>query len=151
MIVDRLDRRALYESLAPGIALGLEYLHRFDPAVADGRVAIDGDRVVAIVQSYDTAPATEKQFETHRRHLDIQYVLSGRERILYIPAAGLEVEAPYDEERDVEFYHDPPASTSVLLCAGDFAIFHPHDAHKPGCMAGGRDEVRKIVVKVRVA
>jgi YhcH/YjgK/YiaL family protein len=33
---------------------------------------------------------------------------------------------------------------------GDLAIFHPGDAHKPGCMAGGRHTVRKVVVKVRL-
>ena len=103
--------------------------------------------VFAIVQSYETGPSTEKRFEAHRRHVDIQFVVAGRERILCIPMQELEVEAPYDDERDVEFYHDPPASSSVLLMPGDFAIFHPHDGHKPGCMAGGRAAVRKAVEK----
>lgn len=150
MIADRLASAGLYGSLQRGITLGLEYLARFDPSTANGRYPIDGEDVFAMVQSYDTAPSTEKRFEAHRRHIDIQFIVSGRERILWVPAVGLEVQAPYDEERDVEFFLDPPASSSLLLMTGEFAIFHPNDAHKPGCMAGGKDPVRKVVVKVRI-
>jgi YhcH/YjgK/YiaL family protein len=150
MIIDTLQNRRMYYALQPGIEAGFEYLASFDPAVADGRYPIRGDEVFALVQSYETGPGTEKRFETHRRHIDIQFIVSGRERILHLPFGSLEVETSYDEERDVVFYHDPPASSSVLLQPGDFAIFHPEDAHKGGCMAGARDPVRKVVVKVRV-
>ncbi len=34
--------------------------------------------------------------------------------------------------------------------AGDAAVFFPEDAHKPGCMAGARHDVRKVVVKIRL-
>ena len=75
----------------------------------------------------------------------------GRERMLHAPADSLDVDAPYLDEKDVAFYHDPPASSSVLVLPGQFAIFFPADGHKPGCMAGGREAVRKVVVKVRIA
>jgi biofilm protein TabA len=150
MIVDTLGNSGLYHGLQPGIRAGLEYLEVFDPSLADGRYPIRGDEVFALVQSYETGPGTEKRFETHRRHIDIQYIVSGRERILHLPFDSLEVATPYDGARDVSFYRDPPASSSLLLTPGDFAVFHPADAHKPGCMAGARDAVRKVVVKVRV-
>lgn len=150
MIVDRLENRRLYDKLAHGIRLGFEYLEAFDPATPDGRYPIEGDRVFALVQSYETGPSTERPFEVHRRYIDLQYVVEGRERILRSHLVGLEVETPYDPERDAEFYHDPPASSSVLVGSGEFAILYPNDAHKSGCMAGGRDPVRKIVVKIDV-
>src|SRR6185503_7718911 len=126
------------------------WLGSFDPAIADGRHAIDGDDVFAIVSAYATGPATEKRFETHRVYVDLQYVASGAERILHAPAAELAVETPYDAANDITFYAEPKASSSLLVRAGGLAVFHPADAHKPGCMAGGRDEVRKVVVKVRL-
>lgn len=150
MIADTLANRSTYEGLQRGIRLGFEYLDAFDPSTPDGRYAIEGELVFALVQSYETGPATEKQFETHRRHIDIQYIVQGRERILHAPVGTLEVTIPYDDDRDAVFYNDPPASSSLLLAEGDFAIFHPQDAHKGGCMAGGREPVRKIVVKVNV-
>jgi biofilm protein TabA len=149
MILDTLEHAGQYEALGTGIALGLAYVQTFDPATPDGRYELDGDDLFALVQSYGTAPATEKRFEAHRRYVDIQYVAHGSERVLHARAAGLEVQVPYSEAKDVELFVDPPASSSFLLQPGEFAIFFPWDAHKPGCMAGGRSEVRKVVLKVR--
>ncbi|HYJ79460.1 MAG TPA: YhcH/YjgK/YiaL family protein [Longimicrobiaceae bacterium] len=137
-------------ALVPGAAEALAWLRAFDGSVADGRHAIRGDAVFALVSTYQTGPATERRFETHRRYLDLQLVAAGAERILYAPAAELAVTVPYDEAADIVFYADPPASSSLLLRAGALAVFHPGDGHKPGCMAGGRDTVRKVVVKVRI-
>jgi biofilm protein TabA len=150
MIVDTLEHAARYEPVSPLIAAGLAYLAAFDPATEDGKYEIAGQQIVAVVQSYDTSPATDKRFEAHREHIDIQFIVAGRERILHADTAGLTVETEYNAAKDVEFYRDPEASSSLLLTPGSFAIFFPHDAHKPGCMAGGRDAVRKVVVKVEV-
>lgn len=151
MILTTLAEADAFASLAPGIAAGIAWLRAFDPATPDGRHPIDGDAVFALVSSYDTGPATEKRFEAHRRHLDLQYVVSGVERILHAPLDGLEVSEPYSDANDIVFFADPRASSSLLVPAGGLAVFHPDDAHKPGCMAGGRDAVRKVVVKVRIA
>lgn len=150
MILTTLADSAPYEVLGPRIAAGLRWLRSMDPAIADGRHPIEGDEVFALVQTYDTVPGTEKRLETHVRHIDLQYVADGQERILHAPAAALTVETPYDEANDIAFYADPPFASSLLMRPGDLAVFHPDDAHKPGCMAGARHTVRKVVVKVRI-
>ncbi|MBW3631010.1 MAG: YhcH/YjgK/YiaL family protein [Gemmatimonadetes bacterium] len=63
MILDSLSRAGQYGTLGPRIAAGLEYLAAFDPATPVGRHFIDGEDLFAMVQEYDTAPATEKRFE----------------------------------------------------------------------------------------
>lgn len=151
MVVDSLANADLYRALGPGIAAGLQWLRDFDPArTPDGRHDIQGDDLFALVQSYDTTPGAEKRFESHEVYADIQLVAAGRERLLHTATRSLEVLEAYDPERDIAFYHEPPASSSVLLQPGDFAILFPDDAHKPGCMAGGREGVRKVVVKVKI-
>jgi YhcH/YjgK/YiaL family protein len=150
VILTTLAEADVYASVAPGIAEALAWLRGFDPATEDGRHPVDGDRVFALVSTYDTGPATEKRFEAHRRHIDVQYVAEGEERILHAPLDGLAVETPYDEVTDIVYFADPKASSSLLLRTGGVAILHPDDAHKPGCMAGGRTRVRKVVVKVRI-
>lgn len=148
MILDSLEHASLYAAMGARFAEGLHYLASFDPTIEDDRYDLDGDELFALVQRYDTAPGAEKRFESHRRYADIQFVAAGRERILHTSTAALEIESPYDQSSDVMFYRDPPASSSLLLAAGDFAIFFPGDGHKPGCMAGGRERVTKVVVKV---
>jgi biofilm protein TabA len=150
MILGSLADSAAYEVLGPGIAAGFRWLRAFDAATPDGRHPIDGDDVFALVSSYHTGPSTEKRFEAHRAHLDIQFVAGGTERVLHAPLGALQTVQPYSGADDVELFADPPQSSSFLLGTGDFALFHPGDAHKPGCMAGGRHAVRKVVVKVRV-
>jgi biofilm protein TabA len=150
VILTTLAESAPYEALGDRIAAGLRWLRGMNEDIPDGRHAIDGDGVFALVSSYDTGPSTEKRFETHVRHVDLQYVATGHERILHTPAAALIVETPYDEAADITFYAEPPFASSLLMRPGDLAIFHPGDAHKPGCMAGGRHAVRKVVVKVRI-
>jgi YhcH/YjgK/YiaL family protein len=148
VILTTLADSAAYEVLGSRVAAGLRWLRDMDPAIGDGRHAIDGDDVFALVSSYQTGPSTEKRFESHRVYVDLQYVAAGHERILHAPVDALAVETPYDPATDVVFYAEPPFASSLLMRPGDLAVFHPGDGHKPGCMAGGRHEVKKVVVKV---
>ena len=150
MILTPLAGADAYLPVVDGMDAALAWLRSWDPATPDGRHPIEGERVFAMVSSYDTGPSTEKRFETHRRHVDVQWVAAGTERILFAPAAGLVVSAGYSDETDVTFYADPPASSSLLMETGDVALFFPEDGHKPGCMAGARHAVRKVVVKIRI-
>jgi YhcH/YjgK/YiaL family protein len=150
MILDLLEKSASYEKLHPGFAKGFEFLRRTDlAAIADGRHAIDGERVFAINQTYDTKPWKDGFLEIHRRYMDIQFIVSGEELIGYAPLAGQPEKDAYDASRDIAFLHG--ASDPVRLRAGQFAIFFPHDAHMPGRTTNAPTRVHKIVVKVAVA
>lgn len=150
MILDSLANHALYHALSPRIAAGLEWLAAYQGDAEPGRYPIQGDDVRAIVQTYETAPAADKRWESHIHHLDIQYIVSGHERIFHSPVGALEVKTPYNEVKDVTFYHEPPASSSLLLGPGEYAIFYPSDAHKPGCTADDGERVEKVVIKIRL-
>ncbi|PKL06363.1 MAG: DUF386 domain-containing protein [Spirochaetae bacterium HGW-Spirochaetae-9] len=114
-----------------------------------GRQEIDGDKVYALVQEYDSKMAATCRFETHRVYTDIQLLVSGREIVEARAAKGLEAAEAY--RPDIEYYSTPSGlpAHSILLEAGIAAVFFPEDAHRP-CMAiGGKPEhIRKIVMKV---
>ncbi|BET69145.1 YhcH/YjgK/YiaL family protein [Opitutales bacterium ASA1] len=150
MILDSIDLADLYAGLHPAFAAGFAWLRAFDAATPDGRHDIDGERHFALVQTVPTAPAAEKQFEAHRRYIDIQYVVSGDEIMLHAPLAGLREIAPFDPTRDVGFFHDPSSATALRVPPGSFAVFFPHDAHKPCCCPSSPGTVRKIVLKIEV-
>ncbi|XHR27351.1 MAG: YhcH/YjgK/YiaL family protein [Chthoniobacteraceae bacterium] len=153
MIIDSLANAADYASLSPLFAKGFEYLRNFDPATPDGKYEIDGGQVYAAVQRYTTAPEDQKAWEAHRVYADIQYIVSGREKILYAPVTELQsaVSVPYNDVKDVEKYADcVKNAVSTVIAAGSFGIYLPQDGHKPGCFVDGPEPVVKVVIKVRV-
>jgi YhcH/YjgK/YiaL family protein len=150
MILDTLSQAAPYQLLGPRFSAGFKWLAEFSPATADGRYDIDGDDVFALVQSYDTVPATEKKYESHRIYADIQYVAEGLELIYYAPTASLRPTMAYDEVKDCLLYSDPAVATPLVLEPGTFAIFFAQDGHKPGCLHKAADRIRKVVIKVRL-
>jgi biofilm protein TabA len=150
MILDSLDQVPLYGRLSPGIARGFAWFGEFSPQMPDGRYTIDGTDVFALVQSYGTAPAAEKQYEAHRNYIDIQYVAAGTELIYHSPISGLHAITEYDPVKDFQLFADPAAATPLYLTPGRFALFYPHDAHKPGCSNGAPAAMKKVVIKVRV-
>ena len=149
MISDTLANAHLYHAVHPRLAAAFDYLRSFDAATADGKQPVDEDRVYAQVQSYATKPAAEKKWESHRRYADIQYIVAGRERITYAHVSRLDGATPYNDAKDVINYAGASGETSTLcLEGGQFAIFFPDDAHRPGVAAGESGDVRKVVVKV---
>lgn len=150
MIHDHLDHAALYRGLSPRFARAFDFLLQFDPATPDGRVAIAGDEVYASVQSYVSAPAAGKAFESHRRYCDIQCLFSGAEIIQLAPLDRLQVTSPYASEGDYALYSGPDEHPLVLH-PREFAVLYPHEGHKPGCVWLQAEPIRKVVVKVLLA
>lgn len=105
-----------------------------------------------IVTGYDTRPPAEAVLETHRKYIDVQVMLAGREALEWYPAEGLEVRTPYDAEKDVAFYQRAePGPARVVMRPGLFVALYPEDAHMPGLMVGGGPEpVKKAVIKIAV-
>ena len=136
---------------AEGLSKAFAFLRRRGlEALEDGRYPIDGDRVFALVQRYDTAAAAEPRFEAHRDFIDVQYMLSGSEVIGWAPLAALEVSEPYDGEKDACFGR-AKGWTPVRLGPGELAVLYPEDAHAPRLPDGAPGRVVKIVVKISVA
>jgi YhcH/YjgK/YiaL family protein len=138
--------------LTPTLVKAIEFLRRPDlAALSVGRVEIDGDRVFALPQRYETAPAETPRFEYHRKYIDIQFIVEGEEVIGWAPSGQMKITEPYDREKDVTFGTVPPdAMTPVRLRAGQLAVLYPEDAHAPRLAAGAPAKVCKIVVKVEV-
>jgi YhcH/YjgK/YiaL family protein len=87
-------------------------------------------------------------FESHRRYIDLQYVMEGEEYIGFSRYPVKEV-VPYNVERDITFYN---ANIEQLLKAdaGHFFIFFPTDLHQPCIAAEQCKRVKKIVIKIKI-
>lgn len=150
MIFDHMDNASLYLGLGERFAAAFAYLRAFTPEIADGKHLVEGEDIFAAVQTYESAPAAERKWESHRRYADIQYIHSGEELIYHRDVSTLVVKTPYNLEKDYVIY-DGPEDQALVMRAGNFAVFWPHDGHKPSCALGAPTPVRKVVMKVRVA
>ena len=150
MIIDTLDNAAAYEALGPGFTKAFDYL-RSGRAATDplGSHELDGKDIYVSIDEYNSKPIEQGRFEAHRKYADVQYIVTGRERIGFAPIDDVEPTDAYDDERDVAFYKGEGAMLNVP--AGTFTVFLPQDAHMPCITADGKPEpVRKAVVKVRI-
>lgn len=119
-------------------------------SLGDGKHPIDGDRVFASIETYKTRDFRSASFEFHRKYFDVQFLLSGRERIYTFPMNGEEpLSVPYSQERDIGFYPPPKDFVSIDLVPGYFAFFSFSDGHMPSISAGNGGIVRKCVIKIK--
>jgi len=117
----------------------------------DGRVEIDGNRVFALIQRYETVVTDAPKFEYHRKYIDVQFIVSGEEVIGWAPVARMSVTDAYDADKDVCFGTVAKGTwTPLYLRAGLLAVLWPEDGHAPKLAGGASSSVMKIVVKVAV-
>ncbi|MCT4645050.1 MAG: YhcH/YjgK/YiaL family protein [Carboxylicivirga sp.] len=112
-------------------------------------VKIDGDKVFAIFQTYETKDLSLAKMEGHKKYIDIQYIHNGIEQILYSPIHRIVKEDDYDKERDLHFPKVADYS-SFRLTAGMGCILYPEDLHAPCISVDAPSIVEKIVIKVAV-
>lgn len=149
MILDNLNNWRSYKDLEK-LRPAFELLDSPDALKwPEGRLELDGQRIIAMPQSYQTRSKDAALFEAHRKYIDIQYIVSGGETVQWSFVTKLEESKTYDADRDVAFYCG--VGDSFTLAKGMFAVFFPHDAHMPCVRIGNQaQQVRKIVMKVAV-
>jgi YhcH/YjgK/YiaL family protein len=114
------------------------------------RYDIDGDNLFATVSEYMSKNEETANFEAHRKYIDIQYVVSGKELMNIAPLTSVkEVITQYDAAKDIEFVTVNKV-VNYRATPSRFFIFFPCDAHRPGLKDGINSPVRKVVVKVKV-
>ena len=149
MIIDKLSNSKQYYGLSESIEKALKYLQETDLAKSEiGKYEIEGKNIFAIVSEYETKNKEQGKWEAHRKYLDIQFVIFGKEMIGYAPINEMKTKIEYNEEKDILFLEGEGDYLSVN--EGTFALFAPEDVHKPGIRAGNQQYVKKIVVKILV-
>ena len=149
MILSTLANADRYVVLHPLLPRAFEFIRNTDLlALAPGRYPIIGEQLFAIVESVPGRTRAEAQLECHRRYIDIQLVLQGTDEMGWKTLADChEPVSDYSAERDIQFFHDAPA-TWIATPPGTFCIFFPDDAHAPLVSTGN---IRKVIFKIAVA
>jgi YhcH/YjgK/YiaL family protein len=116
-------------------------------ALAVGKHSIDSDNVYAIVTENPTKDYDSTKWESHRNYIDLQYVISGEEKIGVYPVKKLTVSMPYDASKDLANYSGEGEIYTAV--PGTFFLFFPSDAHRPTITTGGNKVDKKLVIKIR--
>lgn len=149
MIIDKLTNSDLYCFENKRIKAAIDFLKETDfSKIEDGKYEIDGENIYYIKTKYLTKQTEEAQLEAHKKYIDVQFVLKGKEKIGYVPFTSQKVFKEYDSENDYMLFDE--ACNFFEFSEGMFAIFFPEDLHKPGINVNEAEEVKKIVIKVKI-
>ena len=141
MIIDRIDRLSLYESVLPQAEKVAALLKAGSAEGAPFEVRI---------KKYDTKPDDKRRFEVHAHTIDLMVGLEGEEYIHVcrpdelIPAEALPGGA------DGMKLDGGPRGSAVRLSPGYFAALYPGEAHMVGgqITPGKAEPLHKWVVKL---
>ncbi len=151
MIVDTFSNLELYKDLLPQMLLVKKFIedHQHEENMECCKYFIDDENIFALVQEYVTKNSSEVNWESHRKYIDVQFILRGTEKIGYSQRDALTLIEDFGADNDIAFYTGPRNYTDITLSEGMFAVFYPGEAHLPCCISETASKVKKIVFKIK--
>lgn len=109
-----------------------------------------GNNAYVNVESYNTYSFEERKYESHKKHVDIQYIITGSENILTADVETLFICQEYNEKSDIAFYDNSVSGQDNYLQAGEVLLLEPKDGHMPCISINDSIYVKKAVFKIPV-
>lgn len=117
-------------------------------ALAVGKYIIDEDNAFAMISEYSTKDIDDCIWESHKKYIDLQYIIKGKESMGVTSIDKSTVIDPYSDTNDVIFYTAEDGDYHIAS-PNIFFLFFPQDAHRPCIKIDGFDTVKKLVVKIK--
>lgn len=118
-------------------------------ALPVGKYTIEGTAATVAVTDNPTKEYEKTSWESHRKFIDLQYVITGAEKMATAPIVDLKVTEPYLDAKDVAHYEG--TGTQYEARQGTFFLFFPTDGHRVNIRVDGVEHDKKIVIKIPVA
>ncbi len=150
MILEKLDNIKSCFNENTLLSKAAEFALSFNPDSPTGRYEVDGERIYAIYTHNTTQEASEKEFETHQKYIDIQLLYSGELIMGHTFGAGTESTSEYNTKNDIQMFSKPKEYSKVAMTGGEFVVFFPHDYHMPDCCVTKPSGIKKLIIKVHV-
>ncbi|MGT2847091.1 YhcH/YjgK/YiaL family protein [Streptococcus massiliensis] len=148
MIIDSLEHLECYHTLLPNLANALKALDEHKNSWGTG-VKYPFEGGFLFFQEGVTKPLVDSQFESHRRHIDVQVLLRGAEYVALEDLSKLSTIIPYSDERDVEKYQGE-TKHMMKISAGMVYVCFPWDGHKAVFHIDEPLEYQKAVIKLEI-
>jgi YhcH/YjgK/YiaL family protein len=127
-----------------------EYLKNDLANAHTGKYSLKGDEAVAIVSEYQTKQPEDAKWESHRKFIDLQYVINGEEKMGLLPLQVAKLASDYDADKDVILFGEQDGEYYVAN-PDAFFLFFPDDVHRPCIRIGDSKPVKKLVIKIAFA
>lgn len=101
----------------------------------------------AIPLEYETKDFDLTKFETHKKNIDVHFIIQGSETIGITPVKNLNKTAEYNDEDDYQLF-EGKVEEAIDLEEGDFLILFADEAHVTGGIKGNPEKLKKIVYKI---
>ncbi len=146
MFFDKLENHSQYHHLHPDFAEAFHFLLGLDDShFREEKTPLRNDEVFALLQS--GKGIRNNKLENHRRYIDIHYTRKGVDHIGWKSLQEcVQKDTEFDPEKDFQLWNDP-ATKTITVSPGEFAIFFPEDAH---CPLSGEEDYQKVVFKIEV-
>ncbi len=130
----------------------LNYLKNITVTKEDaGKTFVVDDDFYYLVKASATKDLKDCKFESHKKYIDIQYIVDGHESFGLLDVCHLTANTEYNGDKDIMYYEKPNTDYSVAtLSSGDFITFYPHDGHMPGIKVGESSVTLKVIGKLKV-
>ncbi len=115
-----------------------------------GKYEMQADnKIFCLVQERMTEPASARRAKSHFSYIDIQSLLAGTENIGLARAhPDQQITEDFTGQRDVVFYQKILNESVITLMPGMFALFFPHDIHRPCCAPDEPALIRKAMINI---
>ena len=149
MIIDSIKNAKKYYCVHPSFEKAFEALAAIDESTPNERITVDGDNIFINLGEYVNKNVDECLFESHKKYIDIQYVVTGEE---YIDLCDQDILKATDDRLDTDdiaFFENTDKFSRADLTEGIFVVIFPGEAHKPCIAPDGKGvKVKKAVAKI---
>lgn len=108
------------------------------------------DRTTYSIQEYVTKEENECVLESHRNHIDIQFMVQGKEIFKTYTSFCLTCAGNYNEDRDVDYWKDGQEASQSILIPGSLIVVSNGQPHKGAIRFLKPEKVKKVVYKIEV-
>jgi YhcH/YjgK/YiaL family protein len=116
-------------------------------SLAPGRYPVDGNNAYATITLGPPKNLEDAKWESHRKYIDLQYVIMGKVQLGVCPLPSAQVTEPYNEKKDAAHYN--AEGKYYTATPKNFFLFFPEDVHRPDIKVKGFDTLKKLVIKIR--
>jgi biofilm protein TabA len=149
MIFDNIRNIELYSHLSKSLRDSFDFFQNNKFSFQKNQtLKIDTKGMYAILQKYSPKDKADLLIESHRKFIDLQVMVEGKEYLGYAEKNTL-CSMGYDENHDTERLTG--TLTFFPFYQGFFVVLFPQDAHMPGVKHHGSTKVvKKIVIKIPI-